>query len=379
MLKKINNFIILLLAVLLAACGNVSQADSNLQSSSSAQMEAGSTSSQRESRASSQSEKTEQPVEISDNILYTFIDTDFFTPWEGYGDVYYQPVSYTVDGQQFRRADTEKGWGINGYYPEVDYDAWGRKDAVNLFAKDYFHPDSTGYEKLGDAIIAKTNGDWDVFTADVKYIGYREDSAEIPQQKWLDYFDKKRQELFGVKVPAVISHAWLFTYNGMDCAIVEADNVAWGEKEENNTSLPAGNKNTVYRMTAVFIGDKYVELDSYSEFTVSKEPLNHKQYPDNVSCSFVKPSDDYDSEDFGGFEYNTYQYNREGNIETYSIYTNYAYNDNSVNILRYSPYFFIGDVDGDGKEEIVRENTYVSSLGYSIRVIDITEGGLEYR
>ena len=364
--------------LLISSCAE-KQPSPHPQSPSSSRMESSSVSLQQESAVTPQSEKTEQSAVTSDNILYTFVDMDFFTPWEGYGDVYYHPVSYTVDGQQLRRVDEEKGWGINGYYPEVDYDAWERKDAVNLYAKDYYHPDSTNYEKLGNAIIAKTNGDWDIFTADVKYISYRGDTEEMPQQKWIDYFDKKRQELYGTKVPILISDAWLFKYNDMDCAIVEADNVAWGEKEETDTSLPAGNKNTVYRMTAVFIGDKYVELDSYYNFTVSKDPLSHKQYPNNVDCSFVKPSDNYDSEDFGGFEYNTYQYNREGNIETYSIYTNYVYNDNSVNILRYSPYFFIGDVDGDGTAEIVRENNYVSSIGYSIRVIDITENGLDWR
>ena len=376
MIKKLICFLMLPILLLISSCAE-EQPSSHPQPPSSSRMESSSVSLQQESAVSPQSEKTEQSAVTSDNILYTFVDMDFFTPWEGYGDVYYHPVSYTVDGQQLRRVDEEKGWGRNGYYPEVDYDAWERKDAVNLYAKDYYHPDSTNYEKLGNAIIAKTNGDWDIFTADVKYISYRGDTEEMPQQKWIDYFDKKRQELYGTKVPILISDAWLFKYNDMDCAIVEADNVAWDEKEETDTSLPAGNKNTVYRMTAVFIGDKYVELDSYYDFTVSKDPLNHKQYPNNVDCSFVKPSDNYDSEDFGGFEYNTYQYNREGNIETYSIYTNYVYNDNSVNILRYSPYFFIGDVDGDGTAEIVRENNYVSSIGYSIRVIDITENGLE--
>lgn len=378
MIKKLICFLMLPILLLISSCAK-EQPSSHPQSPSSSRMESSSVSLQQESAVTPQSEKTEQSAVTSDNILYTFVDMDFFTPWEGYGDVDYHPVSYTVDGQQLRRVDEEKGWGINGYYPEVDYDAWERKDAVNLYAKDYYHPDSTNYEKLGNAIIAKTNGDWDIFTADVKYISYRGDTEEMPQQKWIDYFDKKRQELYGIKVPVLISYAWLFKYNDMDCAIVEADNVAWGEKEETDTSLPAGNKNTVYRMTAVFIGDKYVELDSYYNFTVSKDPLSHKQYPNNVDCSFVKPSDNYDSEDFGGFEYNTYQYNREGNIETYSIYTNYVYNDNSVNILRYSPYFFIGDVDGDGTAEIVRENNYVSSIGYSIRVIDITENGLDWR
>ena len=376
MIKKLICFLMLPTLLLISSCAE-EQPSTHPQSPSSSRMDSSSVSLQQESTVTSQSEKTEQSAVISDNVLYTFVDTDFLLPWEGYGDVYYQPVSYTVDGQQLRRVDEEKGWGMNGYYPEVDYDAWERKDAVNLYAKDYYHPDSTNYEKLGNAIIAKTNGDWDIFTADVKYISYRGDTEEMPQQKWIDYFDKKRQELYGTKVPILISDAWLFKYNDMDCAIVEADNVAWGEKEETDTSLPAGNKNTVYRMTAVFIGDKYVKLDSYYDFTVSKDPLNHKQYPNNVNCSFVKPSDNYDSEDFGGFEYNTYQYNREGNIETYSIYTNYVYNDNSVNILRYSPYFFIGDVDGDGTAEIVRENNYVSSIGYSIRVINITENGLE--
>lgn len=378
MIKKLICFLMLPTLLLISSCAE-EQPSTHPQSPSSSRMDSSSVSLQQESTVTSQSEKTEQSAVISDNVLYTFVDTDFLLPWEGYGDVYYQPVSYTVDGQQLRRVDEEKGWGMNGYYPEVDYDAWERKDAVNLYAKDYYHPDSTNYEKLGNAIIAKTNGDWDIFTADVKYISYRGDTEEMPQQKWIDYFDKKRQELYGTKVPILTSDAWLFKYNDMDCAIVEADNVAWGEKEETDTSLPAGNKNTVYRMTAVFIGDKYVELDSYYDFTVSKDPLNHKQYPNNVNCSFVKPSDNYDSEDFGGFEYNTYQYNREGNIETYSIYTNYAYNDNSVNILGYRPHFFIGDVDGDGTAEIVRENNYVSSIGYSIRVIDITENGLEWR
>ena len=178
----------LLILLLISSCAK-EQPSSHPQSPSSSRMESSSVSLQQESAVTPQSEKTEQSAVTSDNILYTFVDMDFFTPWEGYGDVYYHPVSYTVDGQQLRRVDEEKGWGINGYYPEVDYDAWERKDAVNLYAKDYYHPDSTNYEKLGNAIIAKTNGDWDIFTADVKYISYRGDTEEMPQQKWIDYFD----------------------------------------------------------------------------------------------------------------------------------------------------------------------------------------------
>lgn len=315
------------------------------------------------------------------NVTYTFVNLDLLTPWivpEEYSHNYH-PVSYTVDGQQFRRTNREKKWGTNGYYPEVDYDAWSRKDAVNLYAKDYYHPESTGYDKLGDAIVVKTNGDWDVFSANVKYIDYRTEINKIPHQKWIDFFAKELQNLLGVKTPVIISHAWLFTYNGMECAIVEANNIDKSGKET-STTLPASNDNYAYRITGIFIGERQPIVDSYKEFYIYKEPMNRSSYPDNINCSFVSPtSTSINDEDFGIYYFNTWQYNRNGNAQAYSIYGNWAYGDNDANIIQCIPKFFIGDVDGDGKVEIVRENNWVSSLGHHIQVYDITDNGIERR
>lgn len=376
-IKNIGLVFIFLLSLFVGGCGQSEQTTSQPQHSYVSQAESSSVSSQRV--------ETPPIVDINDNIQYTFVNLGAFSTLENNIQnsmkTEYHPVSYTVGGNQFRRTDVEKEWGTDGYYPEVDYKAYERADAIYLYSRDYYDTRSTGYANLEDEVAAVTNGDWNVFSANVKYINYRVDTDRQPQQKWIDFFSSEMKDILGVDVPVMIYHAWMFEYNGMECAIVEADNIdntKGYNGRENSTSLPASADNYAYRITGVFIGDRQPIVDTHYEFYIYKEPINKKSYPDNINCSFVAPKGtSLDDEDFGSYYFDTYQYDQDGNMERYSMYGRWFYGDNSANIIQCKPFFFIGDVDGDGAVEIVRENNYVSSLGHHIQVYDITEDGIE--
>ena len=378
-IKNIGLVFILLFSLLVSGCGQSEQTTSQPQHSSVSQAESNSVSSQRV--------ETPPIVDINDNIQYTFVNLGAFSTLENNIQnsmkTEYHPVSYTVGGNQFRRTDVEKEWGTDGYYPDVDYKAYERADAIYLYSRDYYDTRSTGYANLEDEVAAVTNGDWNVFSANVKYINYRVDTDRQPQQKWIDFFSSEMKDILGVDVPVMIYHAWMFEYNGMECAIVEADNINTLQGfngQEISTSLPAGEENYAYRITGIFIGDRHPIVDSYDEFYIHKKPLSNKSKSDYIGCSFVAPTGtSINDEDFGDYGFDTYQYNQNGDIEQYSIYYNWFFGDNPVNIIQCKPFFFIGDVDGDGIVEIVRENNYVSSLGHHIQVYDITEDGVERR
>ena len=244
----------------------------------------------------------------------------------------------------------------------------------NIYAKDYFAPFSTGYSNLGNDIILKTNAFWNPVKAKVRYINYIEQPNAKPRQEWLDYFsDIITEECGQTDSPIVISEAWITWWNGIEYAAVNASNYVWrsslqpSEYYNSPEKIPAGNNHLMYRSTMIFANGKpmYEYISDVRYWKINTTPLNREM--EHVCCSFIAAEDEsiLYCEDFA-----SYQYDKNGKLKLYAVYDlcSWIYQE-----MQYSPDYFFGDVDGDGKLELVgyhRSNNSVMMGGYSVYDLD---------
>lgn len=217
--------------------------------------------------------------------------------------------------------------------------------------------------------IIKTNANWDFVEQKILYINYLLDNRYEPKQEWVDYFEYKLLTEAGqLDTPLIISEAWLFNWNGTQCAVVNFSNVVLSDKPFNVTKcLPSGKKHIIYKMSAIFLdGQPPMPLGELFLDEVLSTPIGEK-----TSISF-SGRDANDSASFYSL-----QCSQNGNFAAFPIYT-----DHGGGLLtqgfHYRSAFLIADIDGDQNSELVFKYCFAfSSLTHQITVFKFEDKKIE--
>ena len=325
--------------------------------------------------SSSFSQSHTREVKIPENVeQFSYINTCDFRPNNTSGN-YFITASYIKDGtQEIREGNNAAAGTPYTWYKNIDKTLHRSSEAKNIYTKDYFAPTSTWYDTFREKDIRlKYFGNVGCADVKVEYINYWEDDKQ-PDPKWAEYFRRKIEEKTGpTDTPILISEAWIFEYNGMTCAAVNATNVPYtleNLSEYKNLTvsegLPYGDNHAAYMCSAVFIGDNYVK----DIFRHVISPISN-DYPYNQSGdpSFIPPQEDH-SVNF--VECTSIQTKSDGTLSLYEFYVfyfEYYYVDRT---------FFIYDVDNDGYLELIYQNYQMNGSDYThfFSVYKVTESGL---
>ena len=253
---------------------------------------------------------------------------------------------------------------------------------INIYAKDYFSSDSTGYSILNDNdIIYKYSGTHTPFPEKVTYINYAVDSSHQPKQEWInDFKNIVSTEVEQFNSPIIVKESWSVKYDNAEIDIVNFCNFIpnsfrpphlddfYGLKKSEN--IPSENSILYNEYVIFYNNDVKPFLISYYDIDiVSSEALDKENF-----VSFKLP----EKEDKGTF-YNiatwTYQYDNEYNIIKSPVFGPSYYFQ--LDEIEYE-YCFI-DIDNDGYLEIInhREGNGMNDI-LSIYKYDATTDTVNY-
>ena len=197
---------------------------------------------------------------------------------------FFIPVSYVDNGVQLLTGDI-------GPYSLISEgllkDMITAESLSELDAKPMYTADSDPYGKQVQAIDSvATNGTWDLFATEVTYKSYALEN-QPDQLEWASYF-REQLDMISSDVPVVIADVWMFTWNGIETAVVTASN-----------ALLTGDDNVLYVKEDVYaspnppLGGHTIMYTISAVFTQGNQPMDlYLQYieiSDKSGISYLMP------------------------------------------------------------------------------------------
>ena len=241
-----------------------------------------------------------------------------------------------------------------------------------IYAKDYYTPDSTGYDKLSDNdIILSSNINYNPLISKVTYKHYYSSECQV-KPEWETRFknDIKKRLLekrtsiectgdsndysnFDVNtVPIIVTDVWSFSEDENEIEIVKAQNIFndsnYIGRIDGLASLPDEQYFLAYTLIGIFINGNRVENDEFNSlgnYCFVMQKLN------SSLCLYGKAEDDQD-EVYGMYCYYAFQKNKNGNIGLYSVSQPGIQSYDLLNVNATNSYMF-ADVNNDGKGVVV--------------------------
>ena len=336
--KFIKITVLFLLCVcLFCGCGeNIDKIDSEA---------AGISQSSSESRSSTQSSKSTETISsfsaskakenYIDNLEYIYVNESFFSTIA-------QSVPLCVTKFDARdNLDLE-----NPNFADKNYSEKAISNAIEscppktiIYAKDYYTPDSTDYDKLSDNdIILSSNINYNPLISKVTYKHYYSNECQV-KPEWETRFknDIKKRLLekrtsieckgdindysnFDVNtVPIIVTDVWSFSEDENEIEIVKAQNIFYDThyngRIDGLASLPDEQYFLAYTLIEIFINGNCVENDKFNSlgsYCFVMQKLN------SSLCLYGEAEDDKDEVD-GMYCYYAFQKNKNGNIGVYGV------------------------------------------------------------
>ncbi len=331
-----------------------------------------------ESRSSTQSSKSTETISSSsaskakensvDNLEYIYVNERFFSTIDQNG-----PLCVT----KFDARDN-----LDLEYPKFADKNYSEKAISNaiescppktiIYAKDYYTPDSTDYDKLSDnGIILSSNINYNPLISKVTYKHYYSNECQV-KPEWETRFknDIKKMLLenrtskeckgdsndysnFDVNtVSIIVTDVWSFSEDENEIEIVKAQNIFddadYNGRIDGLASLPDEQYFLAYTLIGIFINGNCVENDEFnslSSYCFVMQKLN------SSLCLYGKAEDDLDEVD-GMYCYYAFQKNKNGNIGVYAVSRPGIQSYDLLNVNATNSYMF-ADVNNDGKGEVV--------------------------
>lgn len=356
-----------------------------------------------ESRSSTQSSKSTETISSSsaskakensvDNLEYIYVNEMFFstiaqndslrvTKFDALGDQYFEHPKF-ADKNYSEKVDKISN-AIESCPPKTI-----------IYAKDYYTPDSTGYDKLSDNdIILSSNINYNPLISKVTYKHYYSNECQV-KPEWETRFKndikkmllEKRTSIeyngdsndysnFDVNtVPIIVTDVWSFSEDENEIEIVKAQNIFddsnYIGRIDSVASLPDEQYFLAYTLIEIFINGNCVENDKFNSlgnYCFIMQKLNISL------CLYGKAEDDKDEVD-GMYCYYAFQKNKNGNIGVYAVSQPGIQSYDLLNVNATNSYMF-ADVNNDGKGEVVVLNislpkflpSYISA--YNIQFCD---------
>ncbi len=333
-----------------------------------------------ESRSSTQSSKSTEIISSSsaskakensvDNLEYIYVNERFFstidqnsslrvTKFDALGDQYFEHPKF-ADKNYSEKVDKISN-AIESCPPKTI-----------IYAKDYYTPDSTGYDKLSDNdIILSSNINYNPLISKVTYKHYYSNECQV-KPEWETRFknDIKKRLLekrtsieckgdindysnFDVNtVPIIVTDVWSFSEDENEIEIVKAQNIFddadYNGRIDGLASLPDEEYFLAYTLIGIFINGNRVENDEFNSlgnYCFVMQKLN------SSLCLYGKAEDDLD-EVYGKYCYHAFQKNKNGNIGLYNVSQPGIQSYDLLNVNATNSYMF-ADVNNDGKSEVV--------------------------
>lgn len=364
---------------------------------------AGISQSSSESRSSTQSSKSTETISSSsaskakensvDNLEYIYVNEMFFSTIA-------QSVPLCVTKFDARdNSDLEyPKFADKNYSEKVDKISNAIESCppkTIIYAKDYYTPDSTGYDKLSDNdIILSSNINYNPLISKVTYKHYYSNECQV-KPEWETRFknDIKKMLLenrtsieyngdsndysnFNVNaVPIIVTDVWSFLEDENEIEIVKAQNIFYDTdyigRIDGVTSLPDEQPFLAYTLIEIFINGNCVENDKFNSLSSYCFIM---QKSNSSLCLYDEAEDDKDIVD-ELYCYFTFQKDKNGNIGVYSVSQPIFQSYDLLNVAATNSYMF-ADVNNDGKGEVVVLNillpkffpSYISA--YNIRLCD---------
>ena len=333
-----------------------------------------------ESRSSTQSSKSTETISSSsaskakensvDNLEYIYVNERFFstidqngslcvTKFDALGDQYFEHPKF-ADKNYSEKVDKISN-AIESCPPKTI-----------IYAKDYYTPDSTGYDKLSDNdIILLSNINYNPLISKVTYKHYYSNECQV-KPEWETRFknDIKKMLLenrtsieyngdsndysnFDVNtVPIIVTDVWSFSEDENEIEIVKAQNIFndsnYIGRIDGLASLPDEQYFLAYTLIGIFINGNRVENDEFNSlgnYCFVMQKLN------SSLCLYGEAEDDLD-EVYGKYCYHAFQKNKNGNIGVYGVSRPGIQSYDLLNVNATNSYMF-ADVNNDGKGEVV--------------------------
>ena len=364
---------------------------------------AGISQSSSESRSSTQSSKSTETISSSsaskakenyiDNLEYIYVNELFFSTIAQNGSLCVTKFN-ARDNSDFEYPK----FADKNYSEKVDKISNAIESCPSktiIYAKDYYTPDSTGYDKLSDNdIILSSNINYNPLISKVTYKHYYSDECQV-KPEWETRFknDIKKMLLenrtsieyngdsndysnFNVNaVPIIVTDVWSFLEDENEIEIVKAQNIFYDTdyigRIDGVTSLPDEQPFLAYTLIEIFINGNCVENDKFNSLSSYCFIM---QKSNSSLCLYDEAEDDKDIVD-ELYCYFTFQKDKNGNIGVYSVSQPIFQSYDLLNVAATNSYMF-ADVNNDGKGEVVVLNillpkffpSYISA--YNIRFCD---------
>ena len=270
----------------------------------------------------------------SDSAVYVSFEAESAYPGALTG---YLPVSYVKDGEQQL---TGSFWG---------YDAIA--DAV---------ADMPAADSLARIGAVATNGMWDLFPVEVNHKTYTMETQPA-QEDWYRYFEEKLADLDAADTPVIITEAWVFVWDGVKTAVVNAGNVLLSGDDTVRRGAahiplnpPVGENAIMYQMSVLF--------------REGNEPID-LIYAETAQVSYRPPQDEAWQHIFSAV-----QYDARGSLTVCPVFTDFT-GELVTRGFRYSPaQYVVCNVDGDGVVELLQGCDGSSSLTSRYSVYKLNGG-----
>ena len=275
-----------------------------------------------------------QEERLADSVTYVTFDSLL----SGRGAIGgYLPVSYIKDGIQVLANDELYADG------STDFD-------INLYIDDIL-PKA---DSLNKTDYVASNGTWNFFPVQAEHKIYTWEN-QPEQEEWIEYFREKLSEVGASDTPVVITEAWIFDWNGIETAAVNASNVIVSDDETMETIYVAGaggghaepnlppRENTVmYMMSTLFTqGNAPVDMVDieYCYREIGREP---------EGLSYLPP-------DHGSYQhiFSAVQYDENGDLIVCPVFCDFMA-ELLTRQFKYSPeQYLVCDIDGNGEVELI--------------------------
>ena len=341
---------------------------------------AGISQSSSEGRSSAQSSKSTEIISSSsaskakenyiDNLEYIYVNERFFSTIDQNGSL----CVTKFDARDNSDLEYPK-FADKNYSEKVDKISNAIESCppkTIIYAKDYYTPDSTGYDKLSDNdIILSSNINYNPLISKVTYKHYYSNECQV-KPEWETRFknDIKKMLLehrtsieyngdsndysnFDVNtVPIIVTDVWSFSEDENEIEIVKAQNIFndsnYIGRIDGLASLPDEQYFLAYTLIGIFINGNRVENDEFNSlgnYCFVMQKLN------SSLCLYGEAEDDKDEVD-GMYCYYAFQKNKNGNIDAYSVSQPGIQSYDLLNVNATNSYMF-ADVNNDGKGEVV--------------------------
>lgn len=242
-------------------------------------------------------------------------------------------------------------------------------NTYNIFLKDYYDEESTGYSRDSDTILLRTNADWDVTPWKVKYINYDIDKAAMINQKWIDELSAVLDnETGGTVTPVIIRESWSFDYNGKTVSFVNASNL-WSELADgpiSNSKYTMANNYDYNDTDVLYTISAFMEDDKVKWYSLSNDIVNINEWTE-------------ESTEIENIYY-TFHVGKNGDI-VYVPFFKWMYSERDIREM-ISTYFMnisgVFDLDNDDKAEIILYNSLTGANEFTYDNGTFQRGALVY-